>query len=70
MACRLYEFPAQIVEILRKSSEQQRSSFVGPLANLTFHRKGQVYGQSPSVDLIALPHLSHPPETLYTSSQL
>jgi hypothetical protein len=30
-----YEVPAEIIEILRKSAEQQRSSFVGPLANLT-----------------------------------
>jgi hypothetical protein len=30
-----YEVPAEIIEILLKSAEQQRSSFVGPLANLT-----------------------------------
>jgi hypothetical protein len=29
-----YEVPAEIIEILLKSAEQQRSSFVGPLANL------------------------------------
>ena len=30
-----YEVPAEIVEILRKSSERQRSLCVGPLVNLT-----------------------------------